>query len=147
MGCHNELRQSKLERVRPPSVGHAERIEGMTPAAIALLLAIFAVWTQLGSSGKSEEPLADGRKIDAEGCFPDSAFVSRETRERLEAYADLVRKWQSRINLISPKTLPDLWSRHILDSLQLFAVEASTGHAGWTWAVVPDFRAWSLQFV
>jgi 16S rRNA (guanine527-N7)-methyltransferase len=52
----------------------------------------------------------------------DSGFVSRETRERLEAYADLVRKWQSRINLISPKTLPDLWSRHILDSLQLFAL-------------------------
>ncbi|WP_394691388.1 16S rRNA (guanine(527)-N(7))-methyltransferase RsmG [Hoeflea sp.] len=52
----------------------------------------------------------------------DSGFVSRETRERLEAYADLVRKWQSRINLISPKTVPDLWSRHILDSLQLFAL-------------------------
>lgn len=29
----------KLERIRPPSIGHAERIEGMTPAAIALLLA------------------------------------------------------------------------------------------------------------
>lgn len=36
-GLSNELRQ-KLERVRPPSIGHAERIEGMTPAAIALLL-------------------------------------------------------------------------------------------------------------
>lgn len=53
----------------------------------------------------------------------DSGFVSRETRERLETYADLVRKWQSRINLISPKTLPDLWNRHILDSLQLFALK------------------------
>ncbi|WP_394691387.1 tRNA uridine-5-carboxymethylaminomethyl(34) synthesis enzyme MnmG [Hoeflea sp.] len=37
-GLSNELKQ-KLERVRPPSIGHAERIEGMTPAAIALLLA------------------------------------------------------------------------------------------------------------
>jgi tRNA uridine 5-carboxymethylaminomethyl modification enzyme len=36
-GLSNELKQ-KLERVRPPSIGHAERIEGMTPAAIALLL-------------------------------------------------------------------------------------------------------------
>lgn len=53
----------------------------------------------------------------------ESGFVSRETRERLETYADLVRKWQSRINLISPKTLPDLWNRHILDSLQLFALK------------------------
>lgn len=53
----------------------------------------------------------------------DSGFVSRETRERLETYADLVRKWQSRINLISPKTLPDLWNRHTIDSLQLFALK------------------------
>ena len=37
-GLSHELK-SKLEKVRPPSVGHAERIEGMTPAAIALLLA------------------------------------------------------------------------------------------------------------
>ncbi|WP_097107120.1 tRNA uridine-5-carboxymethylaminomethyl(34) synthesis enzyme MnmG [Hoeflea halophila] len=37
-GLSHELR-SKLEKVRPPSIGHAERIEGMTPAAIALLLA------------------------------------------------------------------------------------------------------------
>ncbi len=37
-GLSQELK-SKLERIRPPSVGHAERIEGMTPAAIALLLA------------------------------------------------------------------------------------------------------------
>jgi len=37
-GLSQELK-SKLERIRPPSVGHAERIEGMTPAAVALLLA------------------------------------------------------------------------------------------------------------
>lgn len=37
-GLSHELK-TKLEKVRPPSVGHAERIEGMTPAAIALLLA------------------------------------------------------------------------------------------------------------
>ncbi|MEQ8480779.1 MAG: tRNA uridine-5-carboxymethylaminomethyl(34) synthesis enzyme MnmG [Hoeflea sp.] len=38
VGLSNELKQ-KLERIRPPSIGHAERIEGMTPAAIALILA------------------------------------------------------------------------------------------------------------
>ena len=37
-GLSQELKL-KLNRVRPPSIGHAERIEGMTPAAIALLLA------------------------------------------------------------------------------------------------------------
>jgi 16S rRNA (guanine527-N7)-methyltransferase len=56
----------------------------------------------------------------SKGFFPESGFVSRETWEKLHIYADLVRKWQASINLISPKTLPDLWERHVLDSLQLF---------------------------
>ncbi|MEO1640188.1 MAG: 16S rRNA (guanine(527)-N(7))-methyltransferase RsmG [Pseudomonadota bacterium] len=46
--------------------------------------------------------------------------VSRETFEGLEHFADLVRKWTQRINLISPATLPDLWNRHICDSAQLY---------------------------
>ncbi|MCY0092812.1 tRNA uridine-5-carboxymethylaminomethyl(34) synthesis enzyme MnmG [Hoeflea ulvae] len=37
-GLSRELRQ-KLDAARPPSIGHAERIEGMTPAAVALILA------------------------------------------------------------------------------------------------------------
>ncbi len=47
--------------------------------------------------------------------------VSRETEERLRAYADLLVKWQARINLVGPATLPDLWRRHMLDSAQLAA--------------------------
>lgn len=46
--------------------------------------------------------------------------VSRETRERLEAYAALLRRWQVRINLVARSTLDDLWHRHMLDSAQLF---------------------------
>ncbi len=45
--------------------------------------------------------------------------VSRETILRLEAYADRLRHWQKRINLISPTTVADLWERHIVDSAQL----------------------------
>lgn len=45
--------------------------------------------------------------------------VSRETLGRLEAYAGLLAKWQRRLNLIGPKTLPELWRRHIADSAQL----------------------------
>ncbi len=45
--------------------------------------------------------------------------VPRETGEKLEIYVDLLIKWQSRINLISSKTLPEIWHRHILDSAQL----------------------------
>jgi 16S rRNA (guanine527-N7)-methyltransferase len=45
--------------------------------------------------------------------------VSRETLQRLEAYAGLLVKWQAKINLVGPATLPDLWRRHFLDSAQL----------------------------
>jgi 16S rRNA (guanine527-N7)-methyltransferase len=45
--------------------------------------------------------------------------VSRETAERLSAYVALIRKWQPAENLISPKTLPDIWQRHIADSAQI----------------------------
>ena len=45
--------------------------------------------------------------------------VSRETLQRLETYAALLAKWQAKINLIGPATLPDLWTRHFLDSAQV----------------------------
>ena len=45
--------------------------------------------------------------------------VPRETREKLDCYVQLLIKWQARINLISSKTLPEIWHRHILDSAQL----------------------------
>jgi 16S rRNA (guanine527-N7)-methyltransferase len=45
--------------------------------------------------------------------------VSRETLQRLETYAALLTKWQAKINLVGPATLPDLWRRHFLDSAQL----------------------------
>lgn len=52
--------------------------------------------------------------------FARTAGVSRETLDRLTAYADLLTKWQARINLVGPATLPDVWRRHMLDSAQLF---------------------------
>lgn len=45
--------------------------------------------------------------------------VSRETLERLQAYLDLLARWQKVINLVGPATLADPWRRHILDSAQL----------------------------
>lgn len=45
--------------------------------------------------------------------------VSRETMARLETYVALLRRWQAKINLVSPQTLNAVWSRHILDSAQL----------------------------
>ena len=46
--------------------------------------------------------------------------VSRETLQKLEAYVELLRAWNSRINLVAPSTMGDVWRRHILDSAQLF---------------------------
>jgi 16S rRNA (guanine527-N7)-methyltransferase len=62
---------------------------------------------------------------------PDSLDVSRETRGRLEVFADTLRKWQPRINLVSHGTLPDLWQRHIADSVQIFALRP---HGASHWA-------------
>lgn len=50
-----------------------------------------------------------------------SVNVSRETLARLEAYAALLAKWQAKINLVGPATLPETWQRHFLDSAQLYA--------------------------
>lgn len=46
--------------------------------------------------------------------------VSRETTDRFETYADLLRKWNPRINLVAKSTISDLWRRHILDSAQIY---------------------------
>ena len=46
--------------------------------------------------------------------------VSRETLDKLQAYADLLVKWQAKINLVSNSTIDDLWTRHLLDSAQVF---------------------------
>jgi 16S rRNA (guanine527-N7)-methyltransferase len=45
--------------------------------------------------------------------------VSDDALARLDKYAALLTEWQSRINLVAPSTLPQLWTRHIADSLQL----------------------------
>ena len=40
--------------------------------------------------------------------------------DRFVALEALVRRWTEKINLIAPSTLPDLWTRHIADSAQLW---------------------------
>lgn len=52
-------------------------------------------------------------------CATYLADVSRETRERLEIYDTLLRKWQKIKNLVSPSTIDVVWQRHFRDSLQL----------------------------
>jgi len=51
--------------------------------------------------------------------FARQADVSRETLARLKRYAEMLEKWNRRINLVGRGTIEDLWRRHMLDSAQL----------------------------
>lgn len=46
--------------------------------------------------------------------------VSHETQMRLQRYAGLLVEWNAKFNLVASSTLPQLWTRHMLDSAQLF---------------------------
>ena len=61
----------------------------------------------------------------------DLPALPREALERLEALEALVRRWTGRINLVAPSTLPDLWTRHIVDSAQLWPLAPADAA---TWA-------------
>ena len=45
--------------------------------------------------------------------------VSRETATRLDAFVELLLKWQRAVQLVSASSLSHLWTRHVADSLQL----------------------------
>ena len=51
--------------------------------------------------------------------------VSRKTGARLDRYVALLLEWQAKTNLVAPSTLPNLWTRHISDSLQLLSLAPS----------------------
>jgi 16S rRNA (guanine527-N7)-methyltransferase len=71
-------------------------------------------------------PVSAADKAAAQALTP----VSRETETRLDRYVALLVEWQAKTNLISPTTLPNLWTRHISDSLQLLALAPTAK----TWA-------------
>ncbi len=50
----------------------------------------------------------------------DQLNVSRETIERLKHYEALLKKWNPVINLVSEASLAKIWSRHFLDSAQIW---------------------------
>lgn len=54
--------------------------------------------------------------------------VSRETLEQLKQYVALLRQWQPRINLVSTPSMDDIWTRHVADSAQSFAIFPKVKH-------------------
>ena len=53
--------------------------------------------------------------------FWNNLDVSRETFHKLETYKERLLLWNKKINLISKKSTDDIWSRHFLDSAQVFS--------------------------
>jgi 16S rRNA (guanine527-N7)-methyltransferase len=53
------------------------------------------------------------------------AGLADDAKRRLKIYADLLVHWQRTINLVAASTLPDVWSRHFADSLQVQAAVPS----------------------
>lgn len=80
----------------------------------------------MAKTNPAKPPIAASDKAAALALTP----VSRETEARLDAYVGLLQQWQAKTNLIAPSTLPQLWTRHIADSLQLLAL-------------APDARRWA----
>lgn len=71
------------------------------------------------------------RLIDGPKAFEEAFEVSRETVERLELYARLLKQWQKAVNLVAPTTLDHIWHRHFADSAQLLRLAP------------PDARTWA----
>jgi 16S rRNA (guanine527-N7)-methyltransferase len=70
---------------------------------------------------RMKSPVLASDRAAALGLTP----VSPETETRLDRYVDLLLEWQPKTNLVAPSTLPNLWTRHISDSLQLLTLAPS----------------------
>jgi len=56
----------------------------------------------------------------------DEFGVSRETQAKLRDFLALLRRWNTRINLVAQQEPEILWQRHVLDSLQLLPLMPET---------------------
>jgi len=75
------------------------------------------------------DPNAPAVPPEAAAALDRFEFLSEQAKGDLQRFVALLFKWQRTHNLVSPATLPDIWTRHVADSLQLLR------HA-------PDFREW-----
>jgi 16S rRNA (guanine527-N7)-methyltransferase len=68
-------------------------------------------------------------RITGPESFAEAFKVPRETIHRLIRYAELLTEWQGRHNLVSARSLLQVWDRHFADSAQL-------------WALAPEADSW-----
>jgi 16S rRNA (guanine527-N7)-methyltransferase len=72
--------------------------------------------TQLGARQKGA-PTQEMRRA-AIGLFPALQSIEKE----LSIFEDLLRRWQEKINLVAPNTVPEIWMRHFADSAQVIGL-------------------------
>ena len=77
------------------------------------------------SSGTTDAPLLDLGPVRS---VLTALEVGDDALRRLMIYAQLLTRWQPRINLVGAATLPDLWRRHMLDSAQLLPLLPDNCH-------------------
>jgi len=58
----------------------------------------------------------------------DSREMPPQVLARLDRFVATLLKWQATTNLVAPSTLPELWTRHIADSLQLLPLAPDAKH-------------------
>lgn len=62
------------------------------------------------------------------GRITDSRETAPALLSRLDRFVELLLQWQATTNLVAPSTLPELWTRHIADSLQLLPLAPEAKH-------------------
>jgi 16S rRNA (guanine527-N7)-methyltransferase len=86
-----------------------------------------------------------------------NVYVSRETLADLKVFKQLVRKWNPAINLVAKSSLPEVWERHIVDSIQIFPlvteepdlwldIGSGGGFPGIVVAILAKGLGWSTKF-
>ncbi len=73
---------------------------------------------------KAIEPASPISASDRAAAWRSLLFHVKQ-RRGCDRYVDLLLEWQAKTNLVSPSTLPNLWTRHISDSLQLLSLAPS----------------------
>ena len=68
---------------------------------------------------------------EAKAWLTETLNVSRETLDRLEAFAAAVVEENAHQNLVSAATIPQLWARHIVDSAQLLTFDVPHDSSPW----------------
>ena len=121
-GLSNEVKQ-KLTAHRPRTIGHAGRIDGMTPAALTLLVA--HVKRGRGKAAEARLSKTAQRRSTTARALSSSRLFHVKRKMRLSIFVALLLAWQRKINLVAASTLPQIWTRHVADSLQLLTAGAA----------------------